>query len=125
MEIWVGMASVSGGVSSAIGFGLHVAVLELPLVVGLQQHGADQADDGALVGKDADNIGAPFDLLVQPFQRVCADGSCCGAATGKSMCASTSASLSSMNAPSFGHLARNWSATWRRASGWRSGDRAG
>ena len=31
--------------------GLHVAVLELPLVIGLEQHGADQADDGALVGK--------------------------------------------------------------------------
>jgi len=27
------------------GLGLHVAVLELPLVVGLQQHRADQADD--------------------------------------------------------------------------------
>src|SRR6185312_3323955 len=27
-------------------FGLHVAVLQLPFVVGLQQHGADESDDG-------------------------------------------------------------------------------
>src|SRR5215203_3690825 len=51
---------------------LHVAVLELPLVVGLQQHGADQADDGALVREDADDVGASFDLLVQPLERICA-----------------------------------------------------
>ena len=49
---------------------MHVAVLELPFVVGLQQDGADQADDGAFVGEYADDIGAAFDLLIQPFERV-------------------------------------------------------
>ena len=47
--------------------GLLVAVLELPFVVGFQQHRADPADDGALIGKDADDISTAFDLLVQAF----------------------------------------------------------
>ena len=38
-------------------FGLHVATLRLSFVVGFQQHGADQTNDGTLVGKDADHIG--------------------------------------------------------------------
>jgi hypothetical protein len=32
-------------------------MLELPFVVGFEQHSADEADDGPLIGKDADNIG--------------------------------------------------------------------
>ena len=52
------------------GLGLHVAVLELPFVVGLEQHCTDQADDRALVGEDADDIGAALDLLVEAFNRV-------------------------------------------------------
>ena len=59
-----------GGVSSAMALGLHVAMLGLPFVVGLQQHGADQPDDRALVGKDADHIGTTLDLLVQLLDRV-------------------------------------------------------
>jgi hypothetical protein len=57
-----------------LGHGLdaHIAMLELPFVVGLEQDGADQADDGCLGGKDADNVGAAFDLFVQAFQGVCA-----------------------------------------------------
>jgi len=39
-------------------------------VILFEQDGADQADDGGLVWKEADDIGAAFDLLVQPFQRV-------------------------------------------------------
>jgi len=50
--------------------GLHVAVLGLPFVVGLQQHRADQSDDRSFIGEDADNIGTAFDLLVQAFTRV-------------------------------------------------------
>ena len=47
------------------------------------------------------------------------------------MYASTSASLSSMNAPSLGHFVRSWSATWRRVwlalgrSGWMKAWRSG
>jgi hypothetical protein len=49
---------------------LHVAVLELPFVVLLEEDGADEADDAVLVGEDADDIGAALDLLVQPLQRI-------------------------------------------------------
>ena len=41
-------------------------MLELPLVICLQQNRADQADDGPLVGKDADDIGPALDLLLYP-----------------------------------------------------------
>ena len=50
--------------------GLHVAVLELPFVVGLEKHGADQADNGALVREDADDVGPALDRLVEPLKRV-------------------------------------------------------
>ena len=33
-------------------------------------HGADQACDGGVVGKDAHDVGSPFDLGVEPFERV-------------------------------------------------------
>ena len=46
--------------------GLHITVLELLLVVGLEEHGADQADDGALVGEDADDIGTTLHLFLYP-----------------------------------------------------------
>jgi hypothetical protein len=49
---------------------LHVSVLQLPFVVGFEQHGSDQADDAVLVGKDADDIGAALHFLVQPRQRI-------------------------------------------------------
>jgi len=52
------------------GFERHVAVLQLPLVVLLQEHGADEADGAGLVGEDADDGAAPLDLLVEPFERV-------------------------------------------------------
>jgi hypothetical protein len=51
---WSGSASAAGGVSSAMGLELHVAVLELPLVILLEQDSADQADDRRLVMKDPD-----------------------------------------------------------------------
>ena len=44
-------------------FDLHVAVLQLPLVVLLEQYGADQPDDRGLVGEDADDVGAALDFL--------------------------------------------------------------
>src|SRR3712207_8200428 len=39
-------------------------------IVGLDQHRAGQPEQGGGVGKDADDVGAALDLLVQPFQRI-------------------------------------------------------
>jgi hypothetical protein len=36
-------------------FDLHLSAMQLPFVVGFQQHGADEADDAHLVAEDADN----------------------------------------------------------------------
>ena len=53
------------------GFQGHVAgALDGPLVVLLEQDGADEADDGGLVGEDADDLGAALDLAVEALERV-------------------------------------------------------
>src|SRR5262245_37406556 len=52
------------------GFQAHVAALNRPLVVLLEQHGADEANDGRLIGENGDDIGAPLDLSIEPLQRV-------------------------------------------------------
>jgi hypothetical protein len=50
-------------------------VLDRPLIVLLEQDCADEPDDGVLVGEDADNLGAAFDLTelrqldVRPLDR--------------------------------------------------------
>ena len=47
------------------GFQRHVAgTLDGPLIVLFEQNRADEADDGILIGEDADHIGAPLDLAV-------------------------------------------------------------
>src|SRR4051795_7631848 len=38
-----------------------------PFVVLLGEHGADQPDEGVAVGEDADDVGAPADLAVEPL----------------------------------------------------------
>jgi hypothetical protein len=48
----------------------HAAALQLSVLVLLQQHRTHQAGDGRVVGEDADNAGAPFDLLVHPLEQV-------------------------------------------------------
>ena len=49
----------------------HVAgALHGPFIVLLEQDRTDQSGDGILVGEDADNVSAPLDLSVEPFQRV-------------------------------------------------------
>jgi hypothetical protein len=48
-------------------FGEVAAVADLPLVVGFDEHGAGEAEQGGWVGKDADDIGTPLDLLVHPL----------------------------------------------------------
>jgi hypothetical protein len=44
------------------GWSIHVILFE--------ENGADQAGDRVLVRKDADHVGAPPDLAVDPFERV-------------------------------------------------------
>jgi hypothetical protein len=48
--------------------GQVAAIGDLPFVVDVGQDGADEADHGWLVGEDADDAGAAFDLLVDPLE---------------------------------------------------------
>ena len=41
---------------------------DLPLVVGLDQDRAGQAEQGGGVGEDPDDVGAAFDFLVEPLE---------------------------------------------------------
>jgi len=90
----------------------HVAgALDGPFIVLLEQDGADQAGDGVLIGEDADDLGAPLDLAVEPFQRIGAvDFQPVvprfreGRLLGKLIKASTSASASSIRAASLATL---------------------
>lgn len=45
----------------------HVAVRDLPLVVLLGQHRADEADDRRAVGEDPDDVGSSAHLAVEPL----------------------------------------------------------
>ena len=45
----------------------EVAALLGPLVVLFGQDGADEADNGLAIGKNADDVGAAADLAVEPF----------------------------------------------------------
>ena len=73
---WLGRArdlpGIGGGGRSQFGhdLNLHIAVLQLPFIVLLEQYRANQPNDGGLIGEDADDIGAPLDLLVEPLERV-------------------------------------------------------
>lgn len=51
-------------------FELHVAALELPLVVLLEQHGPDETYDRFIVWEDPDDIGTTLDLRIDAFERV-------------------------------------------------------
>ena len=53
------------------GFQGLVSPCDGPLVVLFEHQGADQADDGGLVGKDADDVGPARDLLVEAFEGSC------------------------------------------------------
>jgi hypothetical protein len=48
----------------------EAASLQLPFFLLLQQLTAHQPHDRRIVGEDADHVGAAFDFLVQPFERV-------------------------------------------------------
>ncbi len=68
---WVLRGCVAGQNTQA-GFGeglhAHVAAAFDPLIGLLRQHRADEADNGGPVEEDADDVGAAFDLLVQPLE---------------------------------------------------------
>lgn len=44
--------------------------LHSPLFVLLEQDGANEPDDGILVGEDAHHLGPPLHLAIHPFYRV-------------------------------------------------------
>ena len=64
------LAAIVVGAEAGHGLERHVAVLELPLVVLLDQDRSDEAQDDGLVREDADHVSAPLDLFVEPFERV-------------------------------------------------------
>lgn len=50
----------------------HVAgALHRPLVILLQQQGADQPGDRGLLWEDPDDVAAPFDFVVQRLDGIC------------------------------------------------------
>src|ERR1700720_915169 len=68
------LPGISGGGCRQFGhdLNLHVAVLQLPFIVLLEQYRANQPNDGGFIGEDADDVGTPLDLFVEPLERVCA-----------------------------------------------------
>ena len=46
--------------------------LDCPFIVLFEEDGADQPGDGSFIGEDADDVGAPFDFAVEPFDRIVA-----------------------------------------------------
>ena len=64
------LLSWCGGLEHRHGaFGQVAAVADLPFVVGFDEDGAGQAEQGGGVGEDSDDVGAALDLLVQPLLR--------------------------------------------------------
>lgn len=60
---------LGGGVDEGHGaFGEVAAVGGLPLVVLVDEHGSDEADDRVVVGENSNDIRASLDLLVDPFE---------------------------------------------------------
>jgi len=49
-------------------FELHIATLQLPFVVLLEQKRSDESDDRRIVGKDPDDVGSPLDFCVDPLE---------------------------------------------------------
>ncbi len=45
-------------------------MLQLPLVVLFEEDGAEEPGDAGFVGEDANDVGAPLDLFVQPFDGI-------------------------------------------------------
>ena len=54
----------------AQGFHVEVTVGFDPVLVDLDGEGADEPQRTLLVGKDADDMGAPLDLLIEPLKHI-------------------------------------------------------
>ena len=95
----------------------HVAALLGPLVGLFHQHRADQPDDGVTVGEDADHVGTPADLPVEPLLGLW-DQTCRQTSRGKPQKANRSLSAAVRCSAAAGNLAAsasttrmNWAAT--------------
>jgi hypothetical protein len=77
------------------------------------QEGCDRTRDGFLNWEDADNVGAAFDLAIEPLDRVVLCTLVRWAA-GNVMWASPSGSVRSRKIASLGSFGRTWSATLHR-----------
>src|SRR5215218_2137911 len=72
-------SSITAGVELGHGgFGEVAAVGDLPFVVHVGQHSADEADDGGLVGEDPDHPGAAFEALMSSRRAAGRRGAWCG-----------------------------------------------
>ena len=49
-------------------FKRHIAPCDRPFVVGLQHQRTDEADDGLIIGEDADHVCAPLHLAIHLFE---------------------------------------------------------
>ena len=99
------------------------ALGDLPLVVGLDHDSGDDAQDALVVGENPDDVGAPFDLSVDPLQGIRRQ-IFFQWATGKWVKARRSSLVSTSMAATPGHCAVSmpaisvsWERTWM-ASGW-------
>jgi hypothetical protein len=52
------------------GFGQVAFVGDLPFVMGFDEHRAGQPQQGGRVGEHSHDVGAAFDLVVEPLQRI-------------------------------------------------------
>ena len=68
IQPWVGF--LLDGADASERLDRQVAVLELPLVIGFQQYGADEPHDRGLVGEDANDVGAAFHFLVETLKAI-------------------------------------------------------
>jgi hypothetical protein len=89
--------------------------LDGPFVIPFEQDRADEVDDGIFVGEDADHLGPPLGLAVEPLDRV-GRVRLDAMLGGKVMQAITSVLASSRTEASFGSLGRSWSAMWRHCA---------
>ena len=68
---WRGVGFGCEDADAALGeqFEAHVATVLGPFIALFGQDGPDEADQRVAAGEDPDHVGAPADLLVQPFDR--------------------------------------------------------
>jgi hypothetical protein len=71
-HLLAGLGGVGDGPEAAAGQDVEAEVAAAfgPFVVLFGEDGADQSDEGVAVGEDADDVGAPADLAVEPLAGV-------------------------------------------------------